>query len=337
MGEIIHGDYARLANPDLLDSCTNYECYKGIYSSHNDHNYFEIAHSLNRQFANGGIYHNIYTYNFVDNHDVNRIGSTVKEKDNIKNCYTMLYFMPGVPSVYYGSEWGIEGQKNNTDHDYPLRPCINVADCVDNDLYRHVCRLGAIRRKYKALKYGSFENVNIRNEQLVFKRKFEDETVYIAVNLSSSDYNLGFRTDGGSKLYDVYDGKTAYDVNNNYADIHIPAHGTRVFVLTNGDAPEYPDSVSGTAQVTNTEAPSADTTVEDSVKPLPEVGAPGRYRHFKGGEYEFICLAKDSETSEELVIYKEVGGEGRIWARPSAIFYQYVDVDGKQVPRFEKI
>ena len=56
MGEIIHGDYKRWANPEMLDSVTNYECYKGIYSSHNDKNYFEINYSINRQFGNGGIY-----------------------------------------------------------------------------------------------------------------------------------------------------------------------------------------------------------------------------------------------------------------------------------------
>ncbi len=340
MGEIIHGDYARLANPDLLDSCTNYECYKGIYSSHNDHNYFEIAHSLNRQFANGGIYHNIYTYNFVDNHDVNRIASTVKESENIGNCFTMAYFMPGVPSVYYGSEWGIKGQKNNIDHDYPLRPCVNVDDIEDNELYRHVCRLGAVRRKYKALKYGSFENTVIRNEQLVFKRKFEDETIYIAVNLSGDDFNIDFNTDGGVTLYDVYDGKTVFDVNGCHTKINIPAHGTRVLVLTGGDAPEYPENTH--AEVPQTKAePEVQTAVEpiaheEAVKPLPQIGEPGKYRHFKGGEYEFICIAKDTETSEEFVIYKETGGEGRIWSRPVSIFYQYVDVDGKQVPRFEK-
>ena len=329
MGEIIHGDYARLANPDLLDSCTNYECYKGIYSSHNDHNYFEIAHSLNRQFANGGIYHNIYTYNFVDN----RIASTIKEKANIKNCFSTEFFMPGVPSVYYGSEWGIPGMKNNTDHDYPLRPCVNVSDIQDNELYRHVCRLGAVRRKYKALKYGSFDNTVIRNEQLVFRRRFEDETVYIALNLSDSDFELGFNTDGGAKLYDVFDGKTVFDLNGNYANISIPAHGTRVLVLTGGDAPEYPDEMQITEAVPAAEEPAAPA---EEIKPLPAVGEPGRYRHFKGNEYEFICLAKDSETSEELVIYKDVNSD-KIWARPSAIFYQYVDVDGKQVPRFEKI
>ena len=77
--------------------------------------------------------------------------------------------------------------------------------------------------------------------------------------------------------------------------------------------------------------------VQEERKPLPAVGTPGKYRHFKGGEYEFVCLAKDSETSEELVIYKALYGDGAIWARPSAIFYQYVNVDGKEVPRFEKI
>ena len=87
----------------------------------------------------------------VNENDVNRVASTVKEFENVKNCYTLLYFMPGVPSVYYGSEWGIKGQKNNTDHDYPLRPCVDVSDIEDNELYRHVCRLGAVRRKYKAL------------------------------------------------------------------------------------------------------------------------------------------------------------------------------------------
>ncbi len=80
MGEIIHGDYNRWANPDMLDSVTNYECYKGLYSSHNERNYFEIGYSLNRQFGNGGIYQGLDLYNFVDNHDVNRLASTVKKQ-----------------------------------------------------------------------------------------------------------------------------------------------------------------------------------------------------------------------------------------------------------------
>ena len=106
MGEIIHGDYRVWANDEMLDSVTNYECWKGIYSSHNDKNYFEIAYSLKRQFGQGGLYENLCLYNFLDNHDVNRIGSLLKQRENLKNVYTLLYMMPGIPSIYYGSEWG---------------------------------------------------------------------------------------------------------------------------------------------------------------------------------------------------------------------------------------
>ena len=100
MGEIIHGDYKMWANPDMMHSVTNYECWKGIYSSHNDKNYFEIAHSLRRQFAKGGIYENLRLYNFLDNHDVNRIASLLKNPADLENAYTMLFCMPGIPSVY---------------------------------------------------------------------------------------------------------------------------------------------------------------------------------------------------------------------------------------------
>ena len=176
----------------------------------------------------------------------------------------------------------------------------------------------------------------IRNEQLIFKRKFEDETVYVALNLSDSDFDIGFNTDGGAKLFDVYDGKTVYDVNGRYANISIPAHGTRILVLTDGGTPEYPEE--NETAVSAAEVPDESASYEETErKPLPKYGEPGRYRHFKGGEYEFICIAKDSETSEELVIYKALYGEGGIWARPASIFYQYVNVDGREVPRFEKI
>ena len=72
---------------------------------------------------------------------------------------------------------------------------------------------------------------------------------------------------------------------------------------------------------------------EEAVNTIP----PGRYRHFKGGEYEFICIAKNSETMEDLVIYRELFGEHKVWARPASMFYQFVEVNGKLVPRFEKI
>lgn len=147
MGEIIHGDYNRWANPDMLDSVTNYECAKGLYSSHNDRNYFEIAHSLARQFGPGGIYKNLCLYNFVDNHDVNRLASVLRNERHLENVYTLLYTMPGAPSVYYGSEWGVKGIKQNGS-DAGLRPCLELGKIEDANyqLCEHIKRLGAVRR-----------------------------------------------------------------------------------------------------------------------------------------------------------------------------------------------
>jgi cyclomaltodextrinase len=111
MGEIIHGDYRKWLDNQIFDSVTNYECYKGLYSSFNDKNFFEIAYSLNRQFGCDGIYKNHILYNFVDNHDVNRIGSTLENKSHLYPLHALLFTIPGIPSIYYGSEVGIEGKK----------------------------------------------------------------------------------------------------------------------------------------------------------------------------------------------------------------------------------
>ena len=64
---------------------------------------------------------------------------------------------------------------------------------------------------------------------------------------------------------------------------------------------------------------------------------PGKYRHFKGNEYEVIGVAKNSETLEELVVYRALYGEHSLWVRPKAMFTEKVKVDGKEVPRFQLI
>ena len=125
MGELIHGDYAKWVRPGRYDSCTNYECYKGLFSSFNDRNFFEIAYSLKRQFGDFGIYKDLLLYNFADNHDVDRVASQLKDPADLFNLYTLLYTMPGIPSVYYGSEWGLPGRKENGS-DNPLRPNLDL-------------------------------------------------------------------------------------------------------------------------------------------------------------------------------------------------------------------
>ncbi len=233
-GEITHGDYNRWANGEALDSVTNYECYKGLYSSHNDRNYFEIAHSFNRQFGNGGIYRNIYTYNFVDNHDVNRVASMLKNKNHLFNIYSMMYTMPGVPSIYYGSEFGIEGAR--TQHsDFELRPCLNL-DSIPNpnyELLEHIVKLGKVRLGLEALKYGDFANVNIMNEKLVYKRWTDNQTVFAAFNLTDRDERIGFDTGTNQMLTDVLNDNEIFDVNG-YFELPMKPYSARILVVNDG-------------------------------------------------------------------------------------------------------
>lgn len=195
MGEIIHGDYNEWANSTMLDSVTNYECWKGIYSSHNDKNYFEIAYSLKRQFGKEGIYKNLCLYNFVDNHDVNRIGSLLTVKENIKNVYTLLFLMPGIPSIYYGSEWGIKGEKGTGDRaDDALRPFIDIHKMKSCDgLEEHIKGLSLLRKNSNAIKYGTYEEVLVKNEQFVFTRKYDNEEKLVVLNLAEKKEKVTFQ------------------------------------------------------------------------------------------------------------------------------------------------
>src|SRR3954447_1821907 len=165
LGEAIHGDYRRVAGPGLLDAVTNYECYKGLYSSHNDRNYFEIAHSLGRLFGAGGLYRELTLYNFADNHDVPRVASLLRNPAHLYPLYLLLFTMPGVPSVYSGSEWGFEGIKAGGD-DRPIRlalpsPAAAASLGRHPDLAPAVARFAAIRRRSAVLRRGTYRRLHV--------------------------------------------------------------------------------------------------------------------------------------------------------------------------------
>lgn len=182
LGEIVHGDYNQLMNERMLDSVTNYECYKGLYSSCNDKNMFEIAHSLRRQQE---LYGGKFMYNFLDNHDVSRIASKLKDKRDLKLLYTMLYLIPGIPSIYYGSEFGIEGDKD-AGGDSILRPSLN--EFTPNELTEHIRRLSLIRKENEVVVYGAYKELLLQNEQFVFSRENGSNKAVCAVNLSEEEY-----------------------------------------------------------------------------------------------------------------------------------------------------
>jgi len=94
-----------------------------------------------------------------------------------------------VPSIYYGSEWGIEGQKEDGKDD-KLRPEIELqkmnAENRNPELTRHIARLSQIRKESNALKYGSYKQLYINHRQFAFVREYENETIVVAVNSANT-------------------------------------------------------------------------------------------------------------------------------------------------------
>ncbi len=224
MGEVIHGDYRRWANPEMLHSVTNYECYKGLYSSLTDRNYFEIAWSLNRQFGPEGMYRGIPLYNFADNHDVDRVASSLRDPVNLYPLYLLLFTMPGVPSIYYGSEWGLEA-KRTAERDEMLRPELDLsaleATSPQPNLPGDIARLAALRKSLPALRDGGYRQLSVAHEQLAFARMTDQQTVVVLLNAADTAHAMsvpvpeGFsggidRLNGGQR-FPVRDGMLCVD------------------------------------------------------------------------------------------------------------------------------
>ncbi|MDO5135207.1 MAG: alpha-amylase family glycosyl hydrolase [Eubacteriales bacterium] len=204
MGEVIHGDYSRYVGADKLNSVTNYELHKGLYSGHNDHNYFEIAHTIRREFdQNGGIYRGMKLYSFVDNHDVDRIASKLRIPEHIYPVHTLLYTLPGIPSIYYGSEWGIKGRKEGANDD-PLRPAVKLREALEHPddprLLAWIRTLGEIRREQPALQEGRYQELLLTNRQYAFARILGDSGVITAVNNDDKEAQMNIRLPLGGKV-----------------------------------------------------------------------------------------------------------------------------------------
>ncbi len=195
VGEMIHGNYRDIVNDEMLHSATNYACYKGIYSALNSMNLFEIGHSLLQQFGNENWcpYRGMHLLSFIDNHDVTRIASMLRDKNHLKAAFGILFSMPGIPCIYYGSEWGIEGRKE--DGDGALRPF--VAEAQWNDLTAFAAAAAHAHRESRALSYGSFTVLHMTNRQLIFERAIDGERVIVMINADSAEYIAHFNANAG--------------------------------------------------------------------------------------------------------------------------------------------
>lgn len=202
MGETLHGDYNKWVNPEMLDSVTNYECYKGLYSSFNEMNMFEIAYSLNRQFGseNWCIYRGKHLYCFLDNHDVSRIATILKDKAHLKPIYALLFTMPGIPAVYYGSEYEWNGDKKDGDD------CLRVPYAVqeDTEITKLISKLAKFHSESNALCYGSYRQLQLQNHNYAFARECDGETVVAMINAGEE---TAFNVNIGGTFEDILTGE----------------------------------------------------------------------------------------------------------------------------------
>ena len=204
MGEVVHGDYNDWVRPGRLDSVTNYQIYTALYSGFNDANFFDPAFNLNREFGDPGIYNHSPLYTFLDNHDVNRIASTVKKPEFLYPLYGLAFTIPGIPSIYYGSEFAIQGKRGQYD-DFQLRPSLPpFAPMPDfakpqtdpNALVEVIKRFAKIRQNEVALQKGSYRQIAVTNTQFMFERKYDNDQIVIAVNCEDSEKSIYNNLDG---------------------------------------------------------------------------------------------------------------------------------------------
>ncbi len=232
LGEVVHGDYRHWANPQTLDSVTNYEVYKGLYSSLVDHNYFEIAYALNRQFGPSGVYRDVPLYDFVDNHDQDRVASRLGDPRLLYPLYLLLLTMPGVPSIYYGSEWGLLGLREPGD-DSPVRPALELAAGpslgVEPALAGVISRLASIRMEQAALRHGEYRPLHVGHEQLAFARETDGQTVVVMLNSSDRPVELAVPAPHNGEWHDLLNGGVVQTANH-LLRAQIPAGWGRLLV-----------------------------------------------------------------------------------------------------------
>lgn len=265
MGEVIHGDYSRWVNGETLHSVTNYTLHKALYSGHNDHNYFEIAHTV-RRLQNMGT---LKLYNFVDNHDVERIYTKLTNKAHFAPVHVLLYTLPGVPSIYYGSEFGIEGRKEYGSDD-SLRPALNIEDYKDsvktNPCTALIAALGKVRQAVPALSYGSYDELMLTNRQFAYARDLDGTRVIVSVNNDDAPAGMHLATGNCTAYIGALSGEKV-SVQDGHINITQPANSGEIWVPEGTDLDVKPVKVvtkTDSEAKTNTEDKAASETATDA-------------------------------------------------------------------------
>ena len=299
MGEVIHGDYSRWVNGETLHSVTNYTLHKALYSGHNDHNYFEIAHTV-RRLQNMGT---LKLYNFVDNHDVERIYTKLTNKAHFAPVHVLLYTLPGVPSIYYGSEFGIEGRKEYGSDD-SLRPALNIEDYKDsvktNPCTALIAALGKVRQAVPALSYGSYDELMLTNRQFAYARDLDGTRVIVSVNNDDAPAGMHLAAGNCTAYIGALSGEKV-SVQDGHINITQPANSGEIWVPEGTDLNVKPVKMETKAEnkTKNKTEREAKTNTEDKAAPETATDAKGNQESEPKLESKNTVVATESADAKK--------------------------------------
>jgi cyclomaltodextrinase len=191
-GEVLHGDYADYVRESGLDSVTQYELWKSIWSSINDRNFHELAWNLTRHDE---LLDTFVPLTFVGNHDVTRIASRIEDPAHLAHAVVVLFTVGGTPCVYYGDEQGFRGVKEDrVGGDDAVRPEFPDLPSDLSPLGRPVLdlhrRLIALRRRHPWLHRARTTVEHVTNDHVVLVSRSDGSALTVALNVADVECML---------------------------------------------------------------------------------------------------------------------------------------------------
>ena len=188
VGEYIHGDYPAEVRNGTLDSVTQYELWKAVWSSLSEGNFYELSWTLERH---NEFLDTFVPFTFVGNHDVTRIASRLAPSGRLPHAVVLLLTLPGTPAIYYGDEQGYRGIKEDrAGGDDDIRPLFPETpgrlSAAGEPLYLLHRELIGLRRR-NAWVHSARTRVHVlTNEQLVYEVHKDDRSLVVALNLADT-------------------------------------------------------------------------------------------------------------------------------------------------------
>jgi cyclomaltodextrinase len=223
MGEVIHGDYAEFVRAGHLESVTQYELWKAIWSSLNDDNFHELAHALGRHDE---LLDTFVPYTFVGNHDVTRIATQLDDTRHLRHALVVLTTVAGTPAIYAGDDHAFTGRKEDRPGgDDEVRP--PFPDSPDQlsrlglPTFHHHQQMLSVRRQHPWLHTARTRVSHVSNQQIVYESTSGENRLLVALSTADSAATVD-----AAGAREVLAGRAELiDAGGDGATIRIPPHG----------------------------------------------------------------------------------------------------------------